>query len=693
MDANDGLQSFSSSGSENIDTLSPSLIVSPNLILSLHHKPRGSEGNWLPVEDGFNMRVSPQSGKNLRVIVSSRISSEEPMTLYLFEEKGNTQVPMSSKFLNVIRFSQLESNEFANVFQFEIKMFVTGTSVRLGVVRGSLIAFSILFHTHNTGKLKHEKSESQPTKLEGKKRSRVDIKREAEKSTQPTEYSIPQGYYNAQEPAPEPRLSNEFYHTESSFHHGSSPNSNSTGDYEPSSKRLRRQSEDLTGLRPPVTFQPETDDFITYMESPQEDMIFMDQLSSDLSDHIQRSDMSTSNISSNKPLNIHSDMNVAGVVKARQFAQYSDIRLKMNIESIVNALDIVSQLEGRRYQWIPGTPMAEATNERKVVGLIAQELKRVLPEVVNEDPVTGILSVNYAEIVPVLINAFNEQVSHEREFETDVRMNLDRLHEVTSTLSEDSKQRNVEKDIETMKLTVKELRESMQKVKREKRKKFFLPTTNRMRIIYSVVGALVALFTISILLAVFIPRGSTNDYSSNLLLNPSFEELDDSGVLAASWLPYGNGYSMFCNLTGSATLLNSNDTNIDPVTVGYGNQVLRLGSTAIPPNGKPYGATQIISLSSPPGKILFSATCNTHYITNTSTQFYVYFSSIHSESVTPWQVRLFFVIGDDSWQQETKELTLTETEKRSLIGFQATIFMLTTGQDILYCDNIGLRVL
>ena len=49
--------------------------------------------------------------------------------------------------------------------------------------------------------------------------------------------------------------------------------------------------------------------------------------------------------------------------------------------------------------------MSKLDNKQKL-GLIAQEVKKVLPELVVDD---DLLSVNYQGIVPVLINAFKEQ--------------------------------------------------------------------------------------------------------------------------------------------------------------------------------------------------------------------------------------------------------------------------------------------
>ncbi len=60
------------------------------------------------------------------------------------------------------------------------------------------------------------------------------------------------------------------------------------------------------------------------------------------------------------------------------YMQFSDLRLKMNIEEIVDAIDIVSKLQGKSYQWKP--EMVDQSPKR-VIGMIAQEVQRVLPEV------------------------------------------------------------------------------------------------------------------------------------------------------------------------------------------------------------------------------------------------------------------------------------------------------------------------
>ena len=95
-------------------------------------------------------------------------------------------------------------------------------------------------------------------------------------------------------------------------------------------------------------------------------------------------------------------------VAAGNVTAYSDARLKTDISTINDALGIVGKLRGVSYKWLK--------DGSDSIGLIAQEVEEVLPEVVvtgeGVNPVTQeieeIKSVDYGKIVGVLINAINE---------------------------------------------------------------------------------------------------------------------------------------------------------------------------------------------------------------------------------------------------------------------------------------------
>jgi len=82
---------------------------------------------------------------------------------------------------------------------------------------------------------------------------------------------------------------------------------------------------------------------------------------------------------------------------AANVTAYSDARLKKDVSTIDNALDLVGKMRGVRY--------TRTDTETKGVGVIAQEMQEVLPEVVMEGEN---LSVAYGNIVGVLIEAIKE---------------------------------------------------------------------------------------------------------------------------------------------------------------------------------------------------------------------------------------------------------------------------------------------
>ena len=78
---------------------------------------------------------------------------------------------------------------------------------------------------------------------------------------------------------------------------------------------------------------------------------------------------------------IESNLDVFGAVKAQAFYQFSDLRLKTNVMDIVDAIDIVTRLQGKRYEWKDQQNENTASGGPRVIGLIAQEVQKVLPEV------------------------------------------------------------------------------------------------------------------------------------------------------------------------------------------------------------------------------------------------------------------------------------------------------------------------
>ena len=96
----------------------------------------------------------------------------------------------------------------------------------------------------------------------------------------------------------------------------------------------------------------------------------------------------------------------AGTITASDVTITSDRRLKSDISTISNALETVKGLRGVYF-----TRLGET---KRSVGVIAQEVEEVLPEVVHGDDMK---SVSYGNIVGLLIEALKELTYRVNELE------------------------------------------------------------------------------------------------------------------------------------------------------------------------------------------------------------------------------------------------------------------------------------
>lgn len=91
---------------------------------------------------------------------------------------------------------------------------------------------------------------------------------------------------------------------------------------------------------------------------------------------------------------------------AGSFTQNSDRRLKTNITPLEKSLDKVMKLNGVTFNWDKTVrPSAPTTLQ---YGFIAQEIEKVIPELVSEDS-DGYKTINYIGVIPVLTQAMQEQ--------------------------------------------------------------------------------------------------------------------------------------------------------------------------------------------------------------------------------------------------------------------------------------------
>lgn len=97
-------------------------------------------------------------------------------------------------------------------------------------------------------------------------------------------------------------------------------------------------------------------------------------------------------------------LTVGGSVSASAYNTNSDIRLKENIKNLNYGLNEILKFQPVSYNW-----KDKNQDHSLQLGLIAQEAKKIIPELVSGKEEKETLSINYTELVPVLINAVKEQ--------------------------------------------------------------------------------------------------------------------------------------------------------------------------------------------------------------------------------------------------------------------------------------------
>lgn len=94
-----------------------------------------------------------------------------------------------------------------------------------------------------------------------------------------------------------------------------------------------------------------------------------------------------------------STLQVSGTITCTDVNSTSDVRLKENIHSIKDPLDKIMKINGVGFRW--------KENKDEAIGVIAQDIEEIIPEVVKNS--SDIKTVNYNGLIGVLIEAVKEQ--------------------------------------------------------------------------------------------------------------------------------------------------------------------------------------------------------------------------------------------------------------------------------------------
>ena len=86
----------------------------------------------------------------------------------------------------------------------------------------------------------------------------------------------------------------------------------------------------------------------------------------------------------------------------------SDIRLKTGLIRLDNVLQKLAQVDGYYYQWKPEKTGDMSVDDRRQIGLVAQELEQEFPELISTDR-DGYKNIDYVSFTAVLLEAVKEQ--------------------------------------------------------------------------------------------------------------------------------------------------------------------------------------------------------------------------------------------------------------------------------------------
>ena len=89
----------------------------------------------------------------------------------------------------------------------------------------------------------------------------------------------------------------------------------------------------------------------------------------------------------------------APTIEADGFITKSDLKFKENVGNVTSCLEKILKLEAKTFNY--------KGNDTKHIGYIAQDVQKIVPEIVTEDE-KGTLYVSYSEIIPLLSEAIKE---------------------------------------------------------------------------------------------------------------------------------------------------------------------------------------------------------------------------------------------------------------------------------------------
>jgi hypothetical protein len=168
--------------------------------------------------------------------------------------------------------------------------------------------------------------------------------------------------------------------------------------------------------------QDQVPDMISISESLSNNIVMCDSNESiDETNHLKDDFIVTQKgyvgIGTNKPMyNLH----VNGFIYSIDSYKSSDKKFKKNIHTIENALELINQLRGVRFDWRVEDYPDNNFNNKRQIGFIAQEFENILPELVQTTELGK--AITYEKITPVLVEGIKALSKQLKELENKISL-------------------------------------------------------------------------------------------------------------------------------------------------------------------------------------------------------------------------------------------------------------------------------
>ncbi len=110
-------------------------------------------------------------------------------------------------------------------------------------------------------------------------------------------------------------------------------------------------------------------------------------------------------VDGSKNISSFGNLTATGTITSGSFVYSSDENLKKDIKTIEEPIEKIKQLRGVSYTWNENSTQ----DGKKSIGLIAQEVEKVLPDLVEQSDSLDSKGVNYGHLIGLLIEAIKDQ--------------------------------------------------------------------------------------------------------------------------------------------------------------------------------------------------------------------------------------------------------------------------------------------